>query len=245
MSAISGYQLSNNNYTVVVDVLKHRFGNPQLIVDAHYHSLSHLPAAVNQTGVRRQCFDSTEQHLRSLEAIEEDVNHSHFIALITEKLPQRVLYQLYMLKGDGEEWTVPKLYTLLGKHITALEMAGSESRTTQIPAKPQGKFSQSGHPHWKSTAGGLLAGSGNSVMVAKQHSIVMKCFYCGENHWSDKCTKVTTLQARRNKSKGSCYKCLQKGHVLKDCKRDRPCMHCNRSGHHQSLCHKLFDQESV
>jgi len=101
LSAIAGYQLSNNNYTVVVDVLKCRFGNPQLIIDAHYRSLSHLPAAINQTVSLRQCFDTIEQHLRSLEAIGEDVNHRHFVALITEKLPQKVLYQLYMLKGDG------------------------------------------------------------------------------------------------------------------------------------------------
>jgi len=85
----------------VVDVLKRRFGNPQLIIDAHYHSLSHLPAAINQTVSLKQCFDTIEQHLRSLEAIGEDVNHRHFVALITEKLPQKVLYQLYMMKGDG------------------------------------------------------------------------------------------------------------------------------------------------
>ena len=46
LQAISGYQLSN-----VVDVLKHRFGNEQLIVDAHYHDLSHLPLATNQVTV--------------------------------------------------------------------------------------------------------------------------------------------------------------------------------------------------
>ena len=36
-----------------------------------------------------------------------------------------------MLKNDDEEWTVSKLRLLLGKHITALEMAGGDSRITQ------------------------------------------------------------------------------------------------------------------
>ena len=243
LSAISGYQLSNSNYEVVVEVLKRRFGKPQLIIDAHYRSLSHLPAAINQTGSLRQCFDTIEQHLRSLEAIREDVNHRHFVALITEKLPQNVLYQLYMMKDDGEEWTVPKLRLLLGKHITVLEMAGSESHTN-VPMKASGRFLQregSGHSFMKPTAGGLLAGSGRSVMVAKQ----IKCVYCGENHWSDECTKFITLQARREKLKGACYKCLQKGHVLKDCKRGRPCAHCNKTSHHRSLCYKLFDHHCI
>ena len=26
-----------------------------------------------------------------------------------------------------------------------------------------------------------------------------------------------------------------------NCKRDKPCVHCNRQGHHWSLCLKLFD----
>ena len=88
LSAISGYQLSDNNYSVVVNVLKQRFGNPQLIIDAHYRSLSHLPAATNQTVNLRQCYDTTEQHLHSLEAIGENINHWYFVALISEKLPK-------------------------------------------------------------------------------------------------------------------------------------------------------------
>ena len=125
MDAISGYQLSNSNYKVVVDVLKQRFGNPQFIIDAHYRTLSHLPAATNQSGKLRQCYDAMECHLHSLEALGENIEHRHFVALIMEKLPQKVLYQLYMMKGE-EPWTVAKLRELLGKHITAMEIAGGE-----------------------------------------------------------------------------------------------------------------------
>ena len=42
LEAISGYQLSNDNYQVVVDVLKRRFGRPQLITIAVY-LIFHLP----------------------------------------------------------------------------------------------------------------------------------------------------------------------------------------------------------
>lgn len=107
LTAISGYQLSNSNYTVVVDVLKQRFGKTQLIIDAHYRSLSNLPMATNQTASLRQCFDTIERHLRSLEAVGENVNHRHFVALISEKLPLKVLYQLYMLKGMTKNGRCP------------------------------------------------------------------------------------------------------------------------------------------
>ena len=109
LEAISGYQLSNENYAVVIDILKKRFGNKQLIIDAHYRSLSHLPPATNQVVKLRSCYDNIERHLQSLDAIGENVNHRHFIALIFEKLPQRVRCQLYMQKPEDEEWTVPKL----------------------------------------------------------------------------------------------------------------------------------------
>ena len=90
LEAISGYQLSNENYDVVVDILKMRFGNKQLIIDVHYRSLSYLPAATDQVAKLRSCYDSIECHLRSLDAIGENVNHHHFITLIFEKLPQKV-----------------------------------------------------------------------------------------------------------------------------------------------------------
>ena len=125
--------------TVVVGVLKQRFGNKQVIIDTHYHSLSHLPPATNHVASLRQCYDALECHLRSLEANGENVNHRHFVALISEKLPKKVLYQLYMQRADGEKWTVPKLRSLLGKHIIALEMAGSESCFTQASSRPSNK----------------------------------------------------------------------------------------------------------
>jgi len=232
LTAIAGYQLTNSNYAVVVDVLKQRFGNTQLIIDAHYRSLSHLPMANNQTASLRQCFDTIEHHLRSLEAVGENVNHRHFVALISEKLPQKVLYQLYMLKGDGEEWTVPKLRQLLGKHITALEMAGGDLSSSSGRPKHY-QIEGVRQPYPKSSASGLLAGSSRN-QVPKRHQI--KCVYCGQPHWPDECDKFTTLQSRREKLKGSCYKCLQRGHLLKDCQRGRVCVHCGKQGHHRSLC---------
>ena len=75
LDAISGYQLSNDNYKVVVDVLQKRFGNPQSIIDAHYRSLSHLPVATNHVTKLKQCYDGIECHLRSLEALGENTEH--------------------------------------------------------------------------------------------------------------------------------------------------------------------------
>ena len=79
LEAISGYKLSNEKYryAVVIDILKKRFGNKQLIIDAHYRSLSHLSSATNQVVKLCSCYDNIERHLQSLDAIDENVNHCY------------------------------------------------------------------------------------------------------------------------------------------------------------------------
>ena len=60
LKAVAGYQLSNENYEVIVDVLKKRFGNKQLVIDAYYHNLSQLQPATNHVSSLRQCYDTIE-----------------------------------------------------------------------------------------------------------------------------------------------------------------------------------------
>jgi len=122
LEAIAGYQLSNDNYKIVVDVLKKRFGNKQVVIDSYYHNLSHLPMATNQASSLHQCYDTIERNLRSLETIKEDVNQRHFIA----KASTKSALPAYMLKAEDKERTVSKLHHLLGKHISAMEMANLE-----------------------------------------------------------------------------------------------------------------------
>ena len=236
LAAISGYQLSNENYAVVVDVLKKRFGNQQLIIDAHYRHLSHIPPASNQVSKLRQCYDAIERHLRCLEAVGERVDHRHFVALILEKLPQKVRCHLYMQKSEDEQWTVPSLRQLLGKYICALEMAGSDNPDDQTATNNSTRLPSRNRPTYpRSTTEGLFVTTNNAQI---------HCVYCNKSHWSDQCPTYVTLQARKEKLRGCCYNCLKKGHTLKDCLKDRPCAHCGkRKSHHRSLCQKLFEQQ--
>ena len=177
--AISGYQLSNENYTVVVDMLKKRFGNPQLIIDAHYRSLSNIPPATNQVSKLCQCYDTIEYHLRSLEAVGEQVDHRHFVALILEKLPQKVRCQLYMQKPEDEEWTVPSLRKLLGKYISAMEMARGESSEMQTTVNnPSRSIPRTRSLQLRPTAEGFLAASSKQNLKEVQ----IRCVYRSKSH---------------------------------------------------------------
>ena len=136
-----------------------------------------------------------------------------------------------MLKDEGEDWTVPKLRQLLGKHISALEMAaGTES--AHMEGSRQMGYSE-GHKRpqpVRPTASGLLSGQNKGAGAQKPRQI--KCVYCGQPHWSDECIKFSTLQVRREKLKGCCFVCLKKGHVSRNYDKETTCAHCGRKRHH-------------
>ena len=125
------------------------------------------------------------------------------------------------MKGE-ESWTVQKLRMLLVKHITAMEMVGADLHhchklpSAKIFSKPGHLSEESHRPPLmsKHTAGELLVGSSSKVGASTR---TVKCVFCSGTHWSDECTEHTSLQARMEKLRGFCFKCLQKGHMAKDC----------------------------
>jgi len=46
-------------------------------------------------------YDKIEQNLRSLEALQQNIDQDVFISMITTKLPKEVLVQLEIQKGTG------------------------------------------------------------------------------------------------------------------------------------------------
>ena len=146
-----------------------------------------------------------------------------------------------MLQEEGEEWTVAKLRHPLGKHISAMEMAGAEFSQMFTQPGNNSRSTQNEHTRRKGylntrpSASELLAGNGKAS-VPRQ--VKIKCIFCDQSHWSDECPNCSTLQERREKLKGFCYVCLKKGHMSKNCK---ICAHCGKKNeHHRSLCPTLF-----
>lgn len=133
-----------------------------------------------------------------------------------------------------------------------MEMAGNESSDTPASGTNSSLTNQQSRPPFKPTTGGLLTGSHSkgppqrelSHRESPRKEIQPKCVYCTQSYWFDQCPNFPTLEARKKKLEGSCYNCLQKGHTLKDCMKDRVCAHCgSKKNHHGSLCNHLFQQD--
>ena len=59
-NTILGLALSNENYQIVVDLLKDRFGDSPEVIDLHYNKMINLPQATNKTSSLRSLYDSME-----------------------------------------------------------------------------------------------------------------------------------------------------------------------------------------
>jgi len=124
---ISGLSLTNANYEQSIKLLKERYGQNEVIINVHYTSLMDLPASSSQTSALNKNYDLIEKHLRSLEALGEDIESKMLVSLIMAKLPKDVLIHLTDQKNDDDEWTVQLLKDQLHRYISNRENADRQS----------------------------------------------------------------------------------------------------------------------
>ena len=135
---ISGLTLTNANYEEAIKLLQKRFGQNEIIINAHFTKLMDLPASSSHTSALRTSYDSIEKHLRSLQALGEDVNTKMLVSLIMTKLPKDVITHLTDQKEDDQEWTVQLLRDKLHRFITNRENAERQCGTKDDSKHPTG-----------------------------------------------------------------------------------------------------------
>ena len=106
LEVIGGITLTNANYDKAKDIMKERYGRQDVIVNAHYKSLVNLPVSSSTTSALCHAYDVTEKCLRSLEAINQDVESLLLITILLSKFPKQFLTQISEKKGDSDDWTV-------------------------------------------------------------------------------------------------------------------------------------------
>lgn len=203
--SVSGILLSNENYTVVVDLLKERYVDLQTVLNSHYVELINLKSAQNTPRGLRSLYDQIEKHLRSLQALEQDIDQDVFISMITSKIPKDVLIQLEIQKGACNKWTVKELRELFKQYIAARERAEQQfsptkSESTGEPYKPMIMVS---------SAEALVAGAQGVSNRKEKPTLSSRCRFCDGYHWCDECPRYTTMDVRKQRIKGCCYLCLR------------------------------------
>ena len=173
--SVSGIYLSNENYSVVVDLLKERYGDAQTVINTHYVELINLKPVPNTAKGLRSLYDHIEKHLRSLEALEQNVDQDIFIAMITSKIPTEVIIQLELQKGARNKWSVRELRELFNNYVAARERAeqnhgATKGETTEVSNKPK-----------VSSAEALVVGI-QAVGGKMEKRLLTKCRFCDAHH---------------------------------------------------------------
>ena len=102
-------------------MLHERYGKKHIMVDAHYSQLRDIPSTTHYNKLR-QTFDLIEKHLRSLEALGEDIQNNMIVSLIKSKLPRSVIARLEEYKADEDSpWDLESIRKGLKRFIAAQE----------------------------------------------------------------------------------------------------------------------------
>eukprot|EP00117_Sycon_ciliatum_P027645 scpid56885/ scgid22413/ len=180
---LEGMPLDDANYDGAVQMLKEQFGKQECVANAHYKSLMEIPPAENNTTALRKLHTQIERHLRSLEAVGEDMNQKIFLSIVMAKLPETVIFNLEITRGNST-WNVHALCKALLRYVEAKETSTAHADSRLVTDSPR-------------SIGGLPSYTHSSEEALLSHTAQRsppRCFYCKDTHFTDECTKCVMLE---------------------------------------------------
>ena len=223
---IQGLPLSESNYKRAVDLLKERFGQKQVLINAHMDALLKIPVATNDVKKLRSLYDACEGYIHGLESLDvyPESNGDLLIPIVMKKLPEEVR-RIMLRSHDETTWTLADLRMQLRHEVETRETSnlGQSDKEVSAPNPPfNSKFP---------TAGALFSGA-----LGGENS-KNDCTFCDGPHPSDSCKIVPAVDQRleilRNQKR--CFMCFKKGHMSKSCYSKKRCSRCNGK-HHSASC---------
>ncbi|XP_073941069.1 uncharacterized protein [Choristoneura fumiferana] len=175
-------------------------------------------------------------------------------ATILSKFPEKVIHEYHLTRLDPNKNDMSTIREGLQRIILAMESSVSDLTTTthttealhmrtERPAIRGGRRNFGVKPH--PTYSKREKGQENRKRKGDYHRDApinkkprRPCLFCNmNNHHSADCRKFDTIEARKKKLVGRCFKCLRNNHQAEQCKRDVTCFRCG-GGHLQLLCTK-------
>ena len=229
--AIRGLPLTTENYGAAKDILKKRFGQPQIIINAQMEGLVKVAAVTVDNDLKRLRFlyDRDEAHVRALQALglQCESYGKLLVPLLMEKLPPSM--RLIISRAiDQPEWDLDILMKAFDSEIEARE------RCEPIGTNPSDFFTPK-RPFPSQTNNGKEVPTG--ATLTNQSEQPVSCTFCKQSHPSASCGTVTDISARRNllKQQGRCFVCLRRNHLARNCSPSKVCRICSGK-HHMSIC---------
>ncbi|XP_063435623.1 uncharacterized protein LOC134716543 [Mytilus trossulus] len=231
LTTVSGFTLTNLNYSKAIDLLHQRFGQTQKITHTYMQTLLALPAPDSTVQSCRRFYDKSETLIRGLESLgqSQESYGALLIPIMLNKLPSRIKENITREHGL-KQWSLDELRQHLFNEISILEagqrvnLESDETlHSTVYLAKTDTKNNYNNNNRKPQRS---------EVAVHTRKP----CIYCGESHSPNTCMKIVDQKARLEilKQKKACFNCLG-NHRVTDCKSKGTCKQCGRK-HHTSIC---------
>ncbi|XP_072934871.1 uncharacterized protein [Epargyreus clarus] len=226
-------QILDYNYLQAWELLKGRFGNKKMILNAILKRLFGQKRVTNQTSIQiKNILDTTAECINNLInlKINTDSWDPIIIFLVSQKLDPESLkdWEEFIYKNQSDELpTWDMLKGFLEAKFRTLELVAPTSVYTRDKIQTQKLFhttTETGKHH---------------AAVTTQHT----CSYCQNNHHIFQCKDFSKLPVEQRqdfvKTQRLCYNCLIPNHNAFKCKQTTSCRICKRK--HHSLLHHSRD----
>jgi len=255
--AIDGYPPSDENYPMVVSILRRQFGDVKALREGLIAELLHLQVANNSLYSLLDLRENIERICLQLESPEgSNATQDEIVCgIIRSKLPREVLETLIDWEQDDDEWTLAHLRAGLGRivrrkerlerTITNLRPAMPERRPLEEEqrqrSQPQDRYPQH-RPAQISRSFVTVQPAGNRVERRQPSPTSFTgrgCSLCtaGPEHLPSQCTTWNTPQRRQMRllEQHRCLNCLRDDHLLNQCQSVKRCRVC-KGRHHFIVC---------
>ncbi|KAJ0181795.1 hypothetical protein K1T71_002517 [Dendrolimus kikuchii] len=243
---VMSFPPTGENYPKVVEQLKRRFAQDELLIEHYVRELLQLVITQTKTGAKmatRSLYDKLMTQIIALESmgITKDKYAAFLYPMVESALPEETLrawnrssYNC-ISTDDKDKSNLCKL----------LEFIRSEVESEERIRLSRSSFLMEELMMTAPTASFLAETVKKSVKPEAEGESSLKkikqknCIWCDKTHMSSECyaAQRMTLEERKGllKKKRACFRCLCIGHNVFSCRKSLRCLICSRS-HHPIMC---------
>ncbi|UYV71983.1 hypothetical protein LAZ67_9001435, partial [Cordylochernes scorpioides] len=254
--AVESFPPSADNYPKVIEYIKSRFGEDEMLVEIYVRDLLQNVRAEGKMSVVK-LYDRLETQLRALKTlgVARDKFAAMLYPLVESALPEDTLRvwerSQYTVSGRGVQDKLTQLMTFLKKEVKGESRVNMAKAAFKIDNNQDAKDDRSNRKSLskKNTGSNMPTATdlANTTQIANTTQMRNNCIFYGNGHPSQECYSGQRmhLPEKKDKAKGKnvCFWCLLPGHGFKKC-RIKPCCPVCGGKHYPIMCPTLEAQKT-
>ncbi|UYV83279.1 hypothetical protein LAZ67_23000393 [Cordylochernes scorpioides] len=252
--AVESFPPSADNYPKVIEYIKSRFGEDEMLVEIYVRDLlQNVLQNVRAEGKMSvvKLYDRLETQLRALETlgVARDKFAAMLYPLVESALPEDTLRvwerSQYTVRGRGVQDNLTQLMTFLKTEVKGESRVNMAKAAFKIDNNQDAKDDRSNRKSLsKKNTGSKMP---TATDLANTTQMRNNCIFCGNGHPSQECYSGQRmhLPEKKDKAKGKnvCFWCLLPGHGFKKCRIKPRCPVCGGK-HYPIMCPTLEAQKT-